>query len=129
MHDKINSQTTGNNGRNVIEIPEAASAMDKIKYELANELGIKVPKKKTPAGEAYDWRMVPSYYCGAVGGEMVKRMMQFAEKMAAEGHNVLVKEEGEGTVPHFDEQNPPMPYQGPEGGNMPRPEAQGGQLQ
>ena len=109
MDDKINSTTTGT--QNQIEIPEARDALDAIKYQVANSIGVKVPKNSKGK---YDWRMVPSYYCGAVGGEMVKRMMQFAEKMAAQGHNVLLQEEGEGTAPHFAESSPPMPFNGQE---------------
>jgi Small, acid-soluble spore proteins, alpha/beta type len=110
--EKMNSQTQGT--QNNVEIPEAQGALDSIKYELAKEMGINVPRKQKPDGTmVYDWRMVPSYFCGAVGGEMVKRMMQFAEKMAAEGHNVLVKEPGEETAPHFSQASQPLPYEGP----------------
>jgi hypothetical protein len=105
MEQKINNGTNVNQKN--LEMPESAEAMDRMKYEIATEMGLNIPKK----GKSYDWRMVPAYYCGAIGGEMVKRMMQFAEKMAAEGHNVLLKEEGEGMVPHDSE--PPTPYEGP----------------
>jgi small acid-soluble spore protein A (major alpha-type SASP) len=112
MQEKMN--TTQNSNRNNVEIPEAVNALDHVKYQLATEMGINVPKVTKPDGSvAYDWRMVPSYFCGAVGGEMVKRMMQFAEKMAAEGHNVLYKEPGEGNVPHEEMSSQPTPYEGP----------------
>ena len=102
---KLNNAPGQNQNR--IELPESVEALDEIKYKIADEIGVNVPKK----GKARDWRMVPSYYCGAVGGKVVKRMMQYAEKMASEGHDVLVKEENEGNVPH--DTRPPTPYEGP----------------
>ena len=114
MEQKLNSTTNGAGG-NRIEIPEAKDAMDSIKYRIAKEIGVNIPTKKTAKGIAYDWRMVPSYYCGAVGGEMVKRMMQFAEKMAAEGHDVIVKESGEGFASHENASPEVTPYEGPTG--------------
>jgi small acid-soluble spore protein A (major alpha-type SASP) len=109
MKPKINSTSLNGPGNvNRIEIPAAREALDNAKYELADEMGINVPKR----GDAYDWRMVPSYYCGAVGGEMTKRMIQFAEVMAAQGHDFLLREKGEGNVPH-ETGSPPTPYEGP----------------
>lgn len=105
MQDKVNNGTNVNQKN--LEMPESAEAMDAMKYQIAKEMGLNIPMK----GKKYDWRMVPAYYCGAIGGEMVKRMMQFAEKMAAEGHDVLIQEDGEGMVPHDREK--PTPYQGP----------------
>lgn len=75
MNQKINNAP----GQSKIEIPEAREAIDKMKYEIAKELGIEVPKR----GNAYDWRMVPSYHAGLIGGEIVKRSMQLLERMVA----------------------------------------------
>lgn len=58
--------------RNRAEIPEAQEALDRFKYEVANELG--VPLKKGYNGD------LTSKQNGSVGGYMVKKMIQDAEK-------------------------------------------------
>ncbi|HHU73940.1 MAG TPA: alpha/beta-type small acid-soluble spore protein [Clostridiales bacterium] len=61
--------------RNRAEIPEAREALDRFKYEVANEIG--VPLKKGYNGD------LTSYQNGSVGGYMVKKMIQEAEKRMA----------------------------------------------
>ena len=61
--------------RNRAEIPEAREALDRFKYEVANEIG--VPLKKGYNGD------LTSYHNGSVGGYMVKKMIQEAEKRMA----------------------------------------------
>ena len=61
--------------RNRVEIPEAKEALDKFKYEVANELGI--PLKKGYNGD------LTSYQNGSVGGYMVKKMIQAQEQSMA----------------------------------------------
>jgi hypothetical protein len=63
--------------RNRVEIPEAQEALERFKFEVANELG--VPLKKGYNGD------LTSYQNGSVGGHMVKKMIQDAEKRMA-GH-------------------------------------------
>lgn len=58
--------------RNRAEIPEAREALDRFKYEVANELG--VPLKQGYNGD------LTSKQNGSVGGYMVKKMIQDAEK-------------------------------------------------
>lgn len=58
--------------RNRSEVPEAREALDKFKFEVANELG--VPLKKGYNGD------LTSYQNGSVGGNMVKKMIQNEEK-------------------------------------------------
>lgn len=58
--------------RNRAEVPEAREALDRFKYEVANELG--VPLKKGYNGD------LTSYQNGSVGGYMVKKMIQNEEK-------------------------------------------------
>lgn len=58
--------------RNRAEIPEAREALDRFKYEVANEIG--VPLKKGYNGD------LTSYQNGSVGGYMVKKMIQNEEK-------------------------------------------------
>lgn len=52
-------------------VPEAKSALDKMKYEIANEMGI-------PLKEGYNGDLT-SKQNGSVGGEMVKRIIKQAE--------------------------------------------------
>lgn len=63
-------------------VPEAHKALDNMKYEIAAELGIPVYQ----GSEDY-WGHVSSRDCGAVGGHMVRRMIEMAER-------ALVQQEG-----------------------------------
>lgn len=54
----------------------AASALDQFKYEVAAEIGV------TPPPDGY-WGDLPARQCGAVGGHMVRRMIQLAEQQLA----------------------------------------------
>lgn len=56
-------------------IPEAHQAMDNFKYEVAAELGLPVKQ----GSEDY-WGNISSRDCGAVGGHMVRKMIQLAEQ-------------------------------------------------
>ena len=59
-------------GRNKAEIPEAQEALNRFKYEVANEIG--VPLKQGYNGD------LTSKQNGSVGGYMVKKMIEDAEK-------------------------------------------------
>jgi hypothetical protein len=58
--------------RNRAEVPEAKEALNRFKYEVANEIG--VPLKQGYNGD------LTSYQNGSVGGMMVKRMIAEQEK-------------------------------------------------
>ena len=60
-------------------VPEARAAMEKFKYEVANEIG--VPLKQGYNGD------LTSAQNGYVGGYMVKKMIEAQEKMMAEKKN------------------------------------------
>ncbi|MEW6522631.1 MAG: alpha/beta-type small acid-soluble spore protein [Bacillota bacterium] len=60
---------------NQVLIPEARMALDQFKYEVAADLGI------NPPGDY--WGNLTSRDCGAVGGHMVRRMIQLAEQSLA----------------------------------------------
>lgn len=60
-------------------VPEAHKALDNMKYEIAAELGIPVYQ----GSEDY-WGHVSSRDCGAVGGHMVRRMIEMAERALAQ---------------------------------------------
>jgi hypothetical protein len=61
---------------NRILVRGAEKALDQFKYEVARELGIQVPQ------DGY-WGDIPSRLNGAIGGHMVRRMIQLAEQQLA----------------------------------------------
>ena len=63
--------------RNNLVVPQAAQAMYNFKYEMANEVGI------TNQIQGGYWGQISSRDCGAVGGHMVKRMIQAYEQSLA----------------------------------------------
>lgn len=63
--------------RNRILVPEATQAMYQFKYEIARELGI-----ENQIQNGY-WGYISSRDCGAVGGNMVRRMIQTIEQSLA----------------------------------------------
>lgn len=62
-------------------VPEAHKMLDDMKYEIAEEFAIPVHQ----GSEDY-WGEIPSRDCGRVGGNMVKRMITFAEQEIAKGY-------------------------------------------
>lgn len=54
------------------KVPEAKSALDKFKFEVAREIGV-------PLKEGYNGDLT-SYQNGSVGGQMVKKMIAAQEK-------------------------------------------------
>ena len=65
-----NSSSSSNNTRGMV--PEAKQALNSMKFEIANELGINL--KQGYNGD------LPSRQAGYIGGYMVKRMIQDAER-------------------------------------------------
>ncbi|MFW6269775.1 MAG: small, acid-soluble spore protein, alpha/beta type [Bacillota bacterium] len=61
---------------NTLVNPLAAQAMEKFKYEVANEIGLNAPQS------GY-WGELTSRDCGAVGGHMVRKMVEAYENQAA----------------------------------------------
>ena len=61
-----------NRSSNRAAVPEAKAALDKFKYEVANELGV-------PLKEGYNGDLT-SRQNGSVGGYMVKKMIEQQEK-------------------------------------------------
>ncbi len=57
---------------NTAVVPQARAALDQFRNEIANELGV-----QPPGGY---WGDIPSRTCGAVGGHMVRRMIELAEQ-------------------------------------------------
>ena len=68
--------SNNNSGSNKTNIPEAKEAMNRFKYEVANEIG--VPWKQGYNGD------LTSAQNGYVGGYMVKKMIEAQEKLMAD---------------------------------------------
>ena len=64
-----------NRSSNRAAVPEAKSALDRFKYEVANELGV-------PLKDGYNGDLT-SRQNGSVGGYMVKKMIEEQEKKMA----------------------------------------------
>lgn len=54
-------------------VQDASSALDQFKYEVAREMQIRIPDDNY-------WGDIPARQCGAVGGHMVKKMIEMAEQ-------------------------------------------------
>ncbi len=61
-----------NNSTNKTAVPEAKSALNRFKFEVANELGV-------PLTDGYNGNLT-SRQNGSVGGYMVKKMIEAQEK-------------------------------------------------
>ena len=64
-----------NSSSNKMNVPEAKSAMDKFKFEVASELGV-------PLTDGYNGNLT-SKQNGSVGGYMVKKMIESVEQSHA----------------------------------------------
>jgi len=61
---------------NLLVVPQASQALDQLKYEIANELGIQIPQ------DGY-WGHIASRDNGAIGGNITRRLVQMAEQQLA----------------------------------------------
>lgn len=70
------------NNNNQAEVPQARAALDKFKYEVANEVGVNLK-------QGYNGDLTTKQ-AGTIGGNMVRKMIQQAEsQMAQTGGNVM----------------------------------------
>ena len=76
----------GSGSRNVPVVLEARQALQKFRDEVANELNIDTSKI---VGGYWGW--VPTRDTGAVGGHMVKRMIEAAERSLIEQSSANIK--------------------------------------
>ena len=67
-----------NNNNNQVLVPQARGALEQLKFETANELGI------PNYGQQYKGDL-PSRVNGSVGGYMVKKMIALAESQLGGG--------------------------------------------
>lgn len=63
----------GSGNNNILVVPAAAFALEQLKYEVAMELGIQIP------ADGY-YGYMATRDTGAIGGHMVRRMIQMAEE-------------------------------------------------
>ena len=70
-----NQQNSNSSSSNRTMVPEAKQALNNMKYEIANELGINL--KQGYNGD------LPSRQAGYIGGYMVKRLIENAERSMA----------------------------------------------
>ena len=65
------------NSTNTAAVPEATGALDRFKFEVANELGV-------PLTDGYNGNLT-SKQNGSVGGYMVKKMIEKQERQMSQG--------------------------------------------
>ncbi|TLS49445.1 alpha/beta-type small acid-soluble spore protein [Paenibacillus antri] len=68
----------GSQSSNNLVVPQANQALDQLKYEVAQELGVQIPQ------DGY-YGYMATRDTGAIGGHMVRRMVQIAEESLARG--------------------------------------------
>lgn len=66
----------GSNKTNNLVVPRANGALEQMKYEVAQELGISIPQ------DGYQGNMT-SYENGSIGGYITKRLVTLAEQQLA----------------------------------------------
>jgi len=66
----------GSRSSNTLLVPQATSALDQLKFEVAQELGIQTP------GDGY-WGYMATRDTGAIGGNITRRLVQIAEQQLA----------------------------------------------
>ena len=75
LHLTTKEVFTMSNSTNKAAVPEAKGALNKFKYEVANELGV-------PLTDGYNGNLT-SKQNGSVGGYMVKKMIEAQERQMA----------------------------------------------
>ena len=70
-----------NRSSNTAAVPEAKSALDRFKMEVAQEIGV-------PLKEGYNGDLT-SKQNGSVGGYMVKKMIEAQERQMAGGDEIM----------------------------------------
>ncbi|GIO52362.1 small, acid-soluble spore protein, alpha/beta type [Paenibacillus cellulositrophicus] len=67
---------SNNNSSNNLVVPKATAALNQLKYEVAQELGISIPQ------DGYQGNMT-AYENGSIGGLITKRLVTLAEQQLA----------------------------------------------
>lgn len=74
--------------------PQARQALEKFKYEVANEIGI------YNQIQSVGWGNMTSRECGAVGGYMTKKMVELAQQQLATNPNLTAQLAGSAGQDH-----------------------------
>ena len=74
-NEEKEAQVMASNSSNTTNVPEAKEAMNRLKMEVANEIGV-------PLSNGYNGNLT-SAQNGSVGGYMVKKMIEQQEKQMA----------------------------------------------
>ena len=61
---------------NTLVVPQATAALDKLKFEVAQELGIQIPQDRYMG-------FMATRDTGAIGGHITRRLVQIAEQQLA----------------------------------------------
>jgi small acid-soluble spore protein D (minor alpha/beta-type SASP) len=67
---------TGSGNTNDLVVPQASQALEQLKFEVAQELGIQIPQ------DGYYGHMA-TRDTGAIGGHITRRLVQIAEQTLA----------------------------------------------
>lgn len=70
------AQNPGSGRSNVLVVPQAEQALDQLKYEVAQELGIQIPN------DGY-YGYMATRDTGAIGGHIVRNLVRIAEQQLA----------------------------------------------
>ncbi|MBM7564085.1 alpha/beta-type small acid-soluble spore protein [Paenibacillus sacheonensis] len=65
-----------NSGSNQLVVPQASAALDQMKYEVAQELGIAIPQ------DGY-YGNITTKDAGSIGGSITRKLVQIAEQSLA----------------------------------------------
>ncbi len=65
-----------NRSSNTLVVPQASAALDQLKFEVAQELGIQIPQ------DGY-YGYMATRDAGALGGNITRRLVQIAEQQLA----------------------------------------------
>jgi small acid-soluble spore protein A (major alpha-type SASP) len=83
MHIERSALTMGrgqSRSSNTLVVPQASQALDQLKYEVAQELGIQIPQ------DGYYGNMA-TRDTGAIGGHITRRLVQIAEQAISGAQN------------------------------------------
>lgn len=75
-HKEVNIMAQNNNSSNDLVVRQASGALEQMKYEVAQELGISFPQ------DGYAGNLT-SYENGSIGGFITKRLVTLAEQSLA----------------------------------------------
>jgi hypothetical protein len=72
------SISSNSRGSNSLVVPQARQALEQLKYEVAQELGIQLPH------DGYYGNLL-TREAGSIGGQITRRLVQMAEQQLAGG--------------------------------------------